>query len=201
MNQLVKNKVKQFLSEKRYFHSLAVADTAQKLAVLWKSDPEKAYLTGLLHDIGKELSLSEMQDYLFDTSLLPEERVSKELLHAKVGAKIAKEKFEVDDPEILEAIGEHTIGGEKMTILSKILYVSDYIALGRNHDGVEAARLLSCQDLDQTMVFILQKTIKYLNDEKKWIHPMTERVLDQILTELDERRIKELDGKRNATSN
>ena len=42
MNQLVKNKVKQFLSEKRYFHSLAVADTAQKLAVLWKSDTEKA---------------------------------------------------------------------------------------------------------------------------------------------------------------
>ena len=100
MNQLVKNKVKQFLSEKRYFHSLAVADTAQKLAVLWKSDPEKAYLTGLLHDIGKELSLSEMQDYLFDTSLLPEESVSKDLLNVKFGAKMAGENFEVDDPEI-----------------------------------------------------------------------------------------------------
>ncbi len=201
MNQLIQNKVKHLLSEKRYSHSLAVADTAKRLVMFWGSNPEKAYLAGLLHDIGKELSLSEMQDSLSSATLLPEEKRSKELLHAKAGARIAKKIFGIDDQEILKAIEEHTIGGEKMSTLSKILYVSDYIALGRTQDGVEEARRLSFEDLDQTMGFILERTLQYLKVENKWIHPLTEKVLNQILSELDERRIKELDGKRNATPN
>ena len=41
------------LNEKRYIHSLAVADEAKRLAELYGGDKEKAYLAGLLHDITK----------------------------------------------------------------------------------------------------------------------------------------------------
>lgn len=45
--------LKKRLNEKRYYHSLCVADEAKRLAVKYGADPEKAYLAGLLHDITK----------------------------------------------------------------------------------------------------------------------------------------------------
>ena len=41
------------LNEKRYFHSLCVADEAKRLAEKYGGDAEKCYLAGLLHDITK----------------------------------------------------------------------------------------------------------------------------------------------------
>ena len=45
--------LKQRLIEKRYYHSLCVADEAKRLAEKYGGNAEKAYLAGLLHDIGK----------------------------------------------------------------------------------------------------------------------------------------------------
>ena len=48
------------LSKKRYQHSLNVAEEARKLAGHFDyPDPEKAYITGLLHDICKEIPKDE----------------------------------------------------------------------------------------------------------------------------------------------
>ena len=48
------------LSKKRFQHSLNVADEAEKLAEKYDYySPEKAYLTGLLHDICKEIPKEE----------------------------------------------------------------------------------------------------------------------------------------------
>ena len=41
------------LNEKRYYHSLCVADEAKRLAEKYGGDSDKAYLAGLLHDITK----------------------------------------------------------------------------------------------------------------------------------------------------
>ena len=47
--------LKEVLSEKRYAHSLSVADTAAKLAIINDADAEKAYLAGLMHDYAKDI--------------------------------------------------------------------------------------------------------------------------------------------------
>ncbi|MBO5725698.1 MAG: HD domain-containing protein, partial [Clostridia bacterium] len=47
------------LKEKRYIHSLAVADEAVRLAKKYGCDEEKAYLAGLLHDITKNTPKEE----------------------------------------------------------------------------------------------------------------------------------------------
>ena len=47
--------LKENLSEKRYRHSLGVADEAVKLAERYHSDKEKAYISGLVHDCAKEI--------------------------------------------------------------------------------------------------------------------------------------------------
>ena len=50
----------QDLTVKRFAHTLAVADTARRLALLHGLDPLKAEIAGLLHDCAKCLPLEEM---------------------------------------------------------------------------------------------------------------------------------------------
>lgn len=53
------------------------------------------------------------------------ERNNPFLIHAKLGAFLAKDKYKVEDPEILSAITWHTTGKEDMTLLEKIIYIAD----------------------------------------------------------------------------
>ena len=54
----IKEELKKHLSPYRYDHSLRVAETAKSLAKHYHIDEPKAYITGLLHDIAKELSIN-----------------------------------------------------------------------------------------------------------------------------------------------
>ena len=51
--------LKERLNEKRYYHSLCVADEAVRLSKKYGGDTDKAYLAGLLHDITKNASEEE----------------------------------------------------------------------------------------------------------------------------------------------
>ena len=51
--------LKERLNEKRYYHSLCVADEAVRLSEKYGGDTDKAYLAGLLHDITKNASEEE----------------------------------------------------------------------------------------------------------------------------------------------
>ena len=55
-----KKLVKEKLPEKRYNHSLRVAETAVKLAEIYDGDKDKAELAGVLHDYCKYDDLSSM---------------------------------------------------------------------------------------------------------------------------------------------
>ena len=50
------------------------------------------------------------------------------MIHAKLGAYIAKEQYEVSDAEVLSAIRWHTTGKENMTKLEKIVYIADILS-------------------------------------------------------------------------
>ena len=47
--------VRDCLKPGRFRHSVGVAETAEKLALLWGADPEKAFLAGILHDYAKDM--------------------------------------------------------------------------------------------------------------------------------------------------
>lgn len=50
----IKADLKKILSQKRYIHSLGVADEAERLARRYGANPDKAFLAGLVHDCAKE---------------------------------------------------------------------------------------------------------------------------------------------------
>ena len=84
------------------------------------------------------------------------------------------EKYNIEDTEILDAIACHTTGKPAMTLLEKIIYISDYIEPMRNKaSNLEEVRKMAFVDLDETLFKILSDTLVYLEKSSKKIDPMT----------------------------
>lgn len=144
------------ISKKRYEHVLRVEQTAIELAKLNQVDVEKASIAALLHDYAKELELSEMRELAkrqWDTPLL--DAVNGNILHGFAAATIAREKYGVQDEDILTAIAVHTIGWEQMTPLVSVVFVADYVEPNRDFSGVEQVRELAYQDIEAAVGYKL----------------------------------------------
>lgn len=146
--------LKKWLPKDRYDHSVRVEKTAVTLAEHFGVDIKKASTAALLHDCGryaggKEL-LAEAKKHGLKISKI--ELFQPKLVHARLGAVIAKKIFKVKDKDILSAISKHTVGSENMTMLEKIIYISDHIESGRRHEGVDKARKLAYSNIDSAIV-------------------------------------------------
>lgn len=103
------------------------------------------------------------------------ERENPFLLHAKVGAWIAKKKYHIKDEEILHAIKVHTTGEPAMGTLDMILFIADYIEPGRDKaSNLPQIREMAFTSLEQTVEKILYDTLHYLNEKSGRIDPTTE---------------------------
>lgn len=157
--------VKDKLPEKRFNHSLRVAETAVKLAELYDGDKDKAELAGILHDYSKYDDLGSMYQIVrqndLDSNLLS---YGSEILHGPVCAVIMEQKFAVNDEEVLLAIKNHTTGRAQMTKTEKLVFIADYIEPGRQTPGVEEIRDLAYNQgsLDKTIYEISKRTVMYL---------------------------------------
>lgn len=172
----LQNKIKKVLEEKRFEHTLGVAYTAANLAFIYNYDDKKAFVAGLLHDCAKCLSHEKRlsvckKNHLEITEIEKENPV---LLHAKVGAFFAKEKYEISDTDILDAIRYHTTGRPDMGLLEKIIYVADFIEPHRKKlPRLYEIRKIAFEDLDKTVFMILENSLKYLEKGDSQIDPTT----------------------------
>ncbi len=177
--------VKNILSPKRYRHTLGVVDAAKDLALRYGGDVQQAQIAGMLHDITKECSVLEQFDYCaeFGIELTDLELRSPKLLHAKTGAGYARNRLDITDPMILDALRYHTTGRRHMTKLDKILYLADYIEVNRDFPGVDEVRALIDNGLDAMMYQAMKQTIQELLDKSSPIHPDTFECYNQLLLE------------------
>lgn len=162
----IKSRLKQKLSDSRYYHTMGVAYAASSLAMKYSVDTDKAFIAGLLHDCVKYMSdekmLSKAKKHGVEISKI--EKNKPDLLHAKLGSLYAKKKYGIDDEEILDAIKYHTTGRPNMSDLEKILYIADYIEPGRNKmPRLDEIRRVAFEDIDECLKMILEDTWNYLN--------------------------------------
>lgn len=164
--------IKKQLSEKRYAHSMRVAETAIKLAEAHGADTEKAKIAGILHDYCKEYPVKEQIRIAVDAGLLSskEDLLMPQVLHGPVAAQLLRGEGVIDDEEILQAIRFHTTGHPEMGTLAKIIFISDYIEPGRKTPHLEGLFELAEKDLDACVVEIIDRTTVYLLDGQKLIH-------------------------------
>lgn len=177
----IREQMKDTLDNKRYEHTLGVAYTASCLAMRYQTDMHEAMLAGLLHDCAKGLSdkkkLSVCEKN--DISVSKAEEKNPSLLHAKVGAYLATTKYDVDNEDILNAIRYHTTGRPAMTLLEKIIYISDYIEPNRKQaPNLDNVRKLAFQDIDKALLKILSDTLDYLKENNNEIDLMTQETYE-----------------------
>ena len=139
----MQKKLKKYIDEARYQHTLGVMYTAAALAMCYGADPEQAQVAGLLHDCAK---------------CIPNDKK----------LKLCKQhNIQVSEAEILSAITWHTTGKPEMTLLEKIIFISDYIEPMRNKaEHLPQIRQMAFHDLDMAVYMTLHDTILYLEKEK-----------------------------------
>ncbi len=136
------------IGPKLFRHSIAVMEEAEKLALTYEYDVEKAKIAGLLHDCGKCRCLDNLK-------------------HAKKSAELAIIKYDVNDKDIINAIMYHTTGRVNMTLLEKIIYIADKIEPCRQYDGVEEIRKTAYINIDEAIIKSLESTIEYVKNRKQ----------------------------------
>ena len=174
----IQKKLYKKLDSHRYQHTLGVMYTCAALAMVHGVDLGKAQTAGRLHDCAKcipnEKKLKLCKKH--EIPVTPFEKENPFLIHAKLGAYLARKKYKVEDEEILSAIRCHTTGKEAMTALEQILFIADYIEPTRSTaPHLERLRRLAFQDLDQCTYEILRDTLTYLRQSPQKIDETTER--------------------------
>ena len=163
------------LKEKRYIHSLAVADEAVRLAKKYGCDEEKAYLAGLLHDITKNTPKEEQLKIFSDFGIMLDDvsSAAEKLWHAISGAAYCEKVLGITDNEVLSAIRYHTTAKKDMTKLQKVLYLADFTSSDRDYDDVDIMRSLVDISMEKALDYALSYTIKDLVQQGRQIHPDT----------------------------
>ena len=175
--------IKPLLSEKRYYHSICVCDSAVNLAEKYGANKEKAATAGILHDIMKDMPAEEQLKMMtrYDIVLSDVERGAQKLWHAMLGAAYLENELGISDREILDAVRYHTTGRANMALLEKILFIADFISADRDYDGVENMRQAAKTSLEQAMVEGMTFSIQDLAERYKPIHPDTIAAYNQVV--------------------
>lgn len=173
----LRKKMEKVQDAKRFAHTLGVEFTAAALAMKYQADVTDAQIAGLLHDCAKCLT-DEKRVSICEKHQIPMTDIEHRnpfLLHAKVGEYLAREKYGITNPDILNAIRFHTTGRENMSLLERIVFVADYIEPGRRQaPNLAEIRQLAFTDLDAAMLKILEDTLSYLKATGGELDPMTE---------------------------
>lgn len=164
--------VSKVLSEKRLKHVLGVEEAAIKLADRYNVNSEKVSIAALTHDYAKEQIDEEMRDMIISENMdLDLLQYGNNIWHGPVGAIMVRKQLGIENEEILDAIRHHTIGSPNMDLVGQIIYVADFIEPGRSFPGVEKARKLAQESLEEAIAFSTIHTIKYLLEKNVRIYP------------------------------
>lgn len=186
----IRKSLKKELDKSRYEHTMGVMYTAAALAMAHGADQKKAMLAGLLHDCAKCIPNEEKMELCkkYHIELTQAEIDNPALIHAKLGAFLARKKYHVTDEEVLHAILVHTTGEPGMNLLDKIIYIADYIEPGRDKaKNLPVVRPLCFRDLDAALLKILSDTLDYLKSTGKELDPLTEQTCQYYKAKAEEK--------------
>ncbi|MDI3508054.1 MAG: hypothetical protein PWP55_246 [Clostridiales bacterium] len=173
--EYIEQKIKEMLTPCRFEHSLGVREAAVHLANIYAADCDKAALAGLVHDCAKDLNYQQMKALVtkYDMELDDVSSHEPALIHGPLGAHMARDMFDINDEEVLNAIRYHTTGRSGMGLLEQIVYLADYIEPNRDFPGVNELREVSERDLDRALLMALDNTIIRVISRKRLLHPNT----------------------------
>ena len=191
-------RLRSMMSPKRFQHTLGVRKEAVRLAAIHGLPIQKAALAALLHDCAKGMNLKDMSRLAREQHLTESEAVlsSGALLHAPVGAYLAKKEFGIRDEEVLSAIRSHTVGRPGMSLLEMCIFVADATEEGReDYPGLKELRALCGQSLPAAVYRSLELTREYVEETGRTFDPAsldTMNYVEGLLTQKDKRLLADV---------
>ena len=189
LRQIVLNWLEENVPPPRLRHILSVEHYARELAQHYGMDADRAAWAGLLHDLAKYFPdddiMAAMQaepDFHPD----PVDMIHPHLLHADVGAIVARDRFEITDPDCLDAIRNHTLGRPAMSDLSCIVFLADALEPYRGRSPeLRRLRQLARTHLYDAIAQVCNYSLSYLMAKDKLIHPRAILTRNWFITHRD----------------
>ncbi|NLY08497.1 MAG: HD domain-containing protein [Tissierellia bacterium] len=165
------DEIKKNMPGRRWNHTIGVMHVAEELADIYGADKEAAFIAALFHDCAKHQNHDKLinEAIRYGMKLNDDMIHCPDLIHGPLGAIIANVDYGINDKEILSAIKNHTTGKVGMNLLDQIIFVADFIEPGRELFNIEYYRKLAYSNISMAVLEILNNTIKYLIDSKKYI--------------------------------
>lgn len=169
--------------EARLKHSLSVAHTAERMALVYGVDPYSARVAGMLHDWSKALS-NEAQfeeatrlglDFGVDLNLV------KPLLHGSIAARVLAELYPELSFDVLQAIDRHTLGNAHMSDLDMVIFVADGIEpLRKKNPVLDAQRkMVGTASLEELYWQSFADGVAYVIDTRRYLYPGTLKIYNE----------------------
>jgi predicted HD superfamily hydrolase involved in NAD metabolism len=159
----------------RYAHVVRVARFAESLASAHGVEPLRARTAGMLHDLARLYSPDRLLRECAERGMPVDafERAQPIVLHARLGAELARERFGIEDEGVLSAIRKHTLADAVMSPLDAVVYLADGLEPGRDFADRAELAALALRDLDGAMRAVLASSIAYLLERDLAISPHT----------------------------
>lgn len=143
-----------------------MARLAERLAAAHRVAAYKARVAGMLHDLARLYSHDRLLSESAERGLPIDDyaRAHPLILHAPLGAELARERYGVEDLDILSAIAKHTLAAPEMSPLDCIVYLADGLEPGRDFPERPALVELAMRDLHAAMSATIRSTFRYLRE-------------------------------------
>lgn len=150
---------------KRFSHILGVERCAVSLGKLFLPERiDELSAAALLHDVTKEIPIDQQIKMLEESGFLltEEDKNTPGVLHSFSAPLIIKRDFPLFATEdILQAVENHTVGKENMSIFEKIIFISDYAEDTRKYESCIRVRAVLFDNIEN----LCDKDLKRRLDE------------------------------------
>jgi nicotinate-nucleotide adenylyltransferase len=107
------------------------------------------------------------------------ERKKPSLLHGRAAAVLLRERFGIENADVLDAVAWHTEGRDGMCPLAKAVYVADKIEVSRDVEP-ETRDITGDESLDRIFDSVLSDTVAFLRSRRMELSESTLRLLNAI---------------------
>jgi nicotinate-nucleotide adenylyltransferase len=187
----VEEAARESLGFERFLHSRNTAllawDMCRRLSakhpeLAYHLNPDLGYLAGIGHDLGKQLSEKELFKLVNNDGRGISDLVKEKpwLLPGRAAAVLLRERFNVHNKAVLEAVALHTAGSKNMGPLAKVVYIADKMEVSREKGDVSMKKLVySGDDLDIMFVTVLENTVSWIYSKKLKLSEDTLKLLEK----------------------
>lgn len=171
------------VTEKRNQHIERVVEMSNILAGIFQlsdGEREKLIVSAYLHDSTKDFSNQQLRMILKKENpqllLFPEP-----IWHSFASAVLGRDYFKITDGDIFNAVFYHTIGHYTLDKVGQLLFLADYIEVGRDFPcAIEVREIALKGDLEGALLKTLQHTITYLKQTDKPVAFETQQFYNHI---------------------